>query len=247
MKEDYDDDALELIKEHRGEHCHEPTIARVLQKAASKNKINIVKQLLNDGVHPDVCVKQGDKTAFEVAGSSASVGSSARSIIRKLLYKQGAKVHPPPSWYPWTHWHGIDSETQPPATQLTQSDIEGPDRNGMEGEEFRALIVDIYTPVSSNPSTEPGDPRQGMTEKTSVKTSKPEQEGRLEVQYNLAGHEYHRIVHPTVDELIYGKGPGAIMGPTPSEFRSNQFKHYRWIHLPMNHVSSTVKNQSKRG
>jgi hypothetical protein len=50
--------------------------------------------------------------------------------------------------------------------------------------------------------------------------------------------ERHLISHPTVEEMIHTRSPGGIMdqlGSPPVQ----GCKHFvRWIHLPMNHVSS---------
>lgn len=208
---------MELIEEHWGEHCHEPIIARVLHEAAKSNKIEIVRQLLRDNVHPDARIKQRDKTAFEAAGDAE---------VRKLLYEQGAKIHPPPSICTLTYWQGIDSKPSPLRQLFEESKMEVDIINGMGDEEFRGLIVDTYSlkEVAEN-SPEP--------EQTDPSVSKP--------MAQLADHELHSIAHPTVDEMIYGKGPDDIMKPKVDmlgpKFDINTYKRYRWIHIPMNHVS----------
>lgn len=49
--------------------------------------------------------------------------------------------------------------------------------------------------------------------------------------------ERHLICHPTAEEMVYTRSPGGIMGQLGSP--PQDCKHFvRWIHLPMNHVSS---------
>ena len=214
VTKDRDNEALQVIIKHQGKHCHEPTIARVLQKAAARNKCDIVQRLLDDGVHPDVRIKQKQKTAFKQASPDA----------RKLLYERGAKTHPaPPSILCWP---GNGSE--PDYAETTPQEVRGDQESsssGMEDEQFRALIVDIYSPISDDASTSEG-------------LAQPKPEGsKGQSTPNRPDYEYHCIAHPTVEDLIYDKGPDSIMRTQSSKIPSQGCKRYRWIHLPMNHVS----------
>ena len=203
VTKDRDNEALQVIIKHQGKHCHEPTIARVLQKAAARNKCDIVQRLLDDGVHPDVCIKQEQKTAFEKASPDA----------RKLLYERGAKTHPaPPSILCW-QGNGSEPHYVDTTRQEVREDQES-SSSGMKDEQFRALIVDIYSPI---PKQEEGSKGQSTP--------------------NRPDYEYHCIAHPTVEDLIYDKGPDSIMRTQSSKIPSQGCKRYRWIHLPMNHVS----------
>jgi hypothetical protein len=217
-----DDKALQdTIKQHQGKHCHEPMIARVLQKAAAGNKYDIVQRLLDDGVHPDVRIKKEEKTAFELAGPE----------VRKLLYERGAKTHPAPPSIPWTCWPGIDSKHYSVAATPPQDvpkDQES-SSSGMGDEQFRALIVDIYSLISDNASKKP-------TSKESAQ-SKQEESSKEQSTPNRPDCEYYCIAHPTVEDLIYREGPDAIMRTQFQKIPSEGYKRYRWIHLPMNHVS----------
>lgn len=195
-----DNEALRIIIKHQGKHCHEPTIARVLQKAAARNKYDIVQRLLDDGVHPDVRIKKEQKTAFEQAGSK----------VRKLLYKRGAKTHAP-----ILRW--CDNDSEPP------QDVCGDEESSSSGigdEQFRGLIVEIYSPIPDDAST-----------------SRQEEGSKCQSTPNKLGCEYHRIAHPTVEDLIYRRGPNSIMRTQAQKFPPEKYKRYRWIHLPMNHVS----------
>jgi hypothetical protein len=215
VKNESDTECLEMIEAHLGQHCHEPTIARVLHEAASRGKYRIVQELLKDGVHPDVCVKMEDETAFNAAGSTK---------VQKLLYEQGAKVDRPHPFHPLTCWQGVYRINESHAPQLRQTGGELIS-NGIGNEQFRGLIVEIY---SHNPSETDKNPKSYETDGESGSSKRADK---------LADHEFHRIAHPTVEELIK-KGPKAIMeADIPPELSSDQYRRYRWIHIPMNHVS----------
>ncbi|RYP80053.1 hypothetical protein DL770_006412 [Monosporascus sp. CRB-9-2] len=152
LRQSRDKEAMKLINMHLGEHSNKPTIANVLREAATNNKFEIVKRLLDDGVHPDLCLRMGEETTLELTQTAWAMASpttrSATLEILQLLYRKGAKTH----------------------------------------------------------------------------------RGQGVVDY-----EYHRIAHPTIEDLIYEEGPDEIMGETPSELSPDHFHRYRWIHLPMNH------------
>ncbi|KAK3371057.1 hypothetical protein B0T24DRAFT_594910 [Lasiosphaeria ovina] len=188
------EEVLDLIRRHL-----------VMLEAASKNRKEIIEELLKDKVHPDVRVRGEDKTASSRTTCPA---------IRKLLSQYGAKSFS--SSPRWKRWETLDNSDDKDDEQDTGID------DGEKGmHEFRGLVVDIYYPSSSTASDEenPGLP-------TAAK-----QQPRA---------EFHRIAHPTVEELVYEKGPGKIMGsdePTwPRGSTADDYQRLRWIHLPMNHL-----------
>ena len=224
---DSDSEAWRLIKKHKVEHCHEPIIAKVLQEAAALDKKEIVEQLLFDGVHPDIRIKKEDETALKKAVSEE---------VRRLLYKGGAKTEKSPSSLSLTLWQSIDCK--PLDAKNPPSD--GPIHSCGGNEEFRALIVDIYSPISFHANNQPtpgqlGRPKEEL-EKTEKKEAEKDEGSKERSAPNIANYEYQRYAHPTVDELIR-EGPDKIMGTRPKEFPPKEFQRYRWIHLPMNHVS----------
>ncbi|KAK3682386.1 hypothetical protein B0T22DRAFT_521656 [Podospora appendiculata] len=96
--------------------------------------------------------------------------------------------------------------------------------NGTEEPEFRALIVDIYSPKrNGDEAGSGGAPVEDHQNRH--KTSSP--------------LEFHHIAHPTVEELIYTKEPSDIMGSSkpelPKRSTIDDYQRLRWIHLPMNH------------
>lgn len=87
-----DDEASEsdirrLIRTRCGGHSHEPIVARVLEKAASANKLKIVEDHLKDKVHPDVRVIHKDRTAIS--------SSNLLPKMQNLLFRHGAKEYSP--------------------------------------------------------------------------------------------------------------------------------------------------------
>ncbi|RYP15322.1 hypothetical protein DL765_005778 [Monosporascus sp. GIB2] len=214
LRQSRDKEAMKLINMHLGEHSNKPAIANVLRKAATNNKFEIVKRLLDDGVHPDLCLGIGEETTLELTQTAFDKASqatkSATLEILQLLYRKGAKTHRPPSWSPFTTWQGIEKAT-PPSPPRIELRKEEETSQKINSEEFRGLIVDIYEPE----------------QRPHVKT-KPGGQG-------VVDYEYHRIAHPTLEDLIYEEGPDEIMGETPSELSPDRFHRYRWIHLPMNH------------
>jgi hypothetical protein len=223
---DSDREAWRLINKHKVEHCHEPIIAKVLQEAAALGKKEIVRQLLFDGVHPDIRIKKGDKTALEKTVSEK---------VQRLLYEGGAKTEKPPSSLPWTLWQSIDCKP----FDAKNPPNDGPIRSCVGNEEFRALVVDIYSPISfdaNKPTPEQlGRPKE-ESEKKETKEAKKDEGSKEPSAPNIVNYEYQRYAHPTVDALIR-EGPDKIMGTRPEEFPPKEFQRYRWIHLPMNHVS----------
>ena len=141
VTKDKDNEALQLIIKHQGKHSHEPTIARVLRKAAARDKCDIIQRLLDDGVHPDVRIKKKDKAAYYQAGPKA----------RKLLYERGAKTPAPPSIPCW-HCNGSEPHYVETAPQDVRGD-QGSSSIDMEYRQFRALIVDIHSPIPNDAST----------------------------------------------------------------------------------------------
>jgi hypothetical protein len=281
-KEDVEE-SLNRIEIYRGRHCHEPMIARVLQEAAKRNEIRIVQQLLDDGVHPDVCLKREEKTAFEVVGRSKDIGSSESvqnrsDEIRKLLYKEGAKIHTSPPSLPWTYWHGIGKLNPLDSLEDKLRELDNevcPTTNSMGDEEFRGLKVEIYSRI---PNREDSAKQQQDSTKDLIKDSikdltkdlikdlikdstkdstkdgmdslgKQTQDGNREGDQaaELDDHEFHRLAHPTVEELIYGKGPNSIMGGLRPKPLGPEYQRFRWIHIPMNHVSETRQNTITHG
>jgi len=183
-----------------------------MQEAASREGIKVIENLLADGVHADIRIKSEDKTAFDAA---------ADPEVRQLLYKNGAKVHSSDGSIPWTYWHGIDSKSPDLSSKFEESLAKSGQICSIRDKEFRALIADIYTRPPAS------DDQQNSNNNVSEKSGD-----------NRGIHEIHRITHPTVEELIDGKGPHAIMGKIPEDFSAEKgYKHLRWIHLPMNHVS----------
>ena len=91
--------------------------------------------------------------------------------------------------------------------------------SGIGGEEFRGLIVDICTP----------DPKRPPAKK------KRHQGRGVNLKHEPSLDEFYRIAHPTVDDLVNGEGPSAIIGKD-LPIREG-YKHYRWIHIPMNNVN----------
>lgn len=291
MKSGDDNASLELIEKYRGHHCHEPVIAKVMREAASRKKTKIIRILLDDGVHADVRVKRGDQTAFESAANGVQDNES--SEVCHLLYKRGAKVHSIGGSVPWTYWHGIDSNPLDLDAESKKSMPKNSQISGMGTEEFRALIVDIYSPIldktdinqrnntddaskqdgnsidatstgnqqntADNVSKQSGNPidatptgnRQNNADNASKQGGNPIDAMPTSNQQNNTdnaskqtndrkgrSHEIHRIAHPTVKQLIYGDGPDAIMGSPPEKFSSKEeYEHFRWIHIPLNHVS----------
>lgn len=268
VKKGYVKKSLDWIKTYSGRHCHEPMIARVLQEAAKCNEIDIVQQLLDDGVHPDVCVKRGEDPAFEVVGRSKDIGSSEstrrsksteglenpedsdggkRSEIRKLLYERGAKVHTSPSSLPWKYWHCIgklnpSESLKEMLRKLNEPEMNKLTTNSMGDEEFRGLIVEIYSriPKREDSATQQQESTKDSTNDGMANLGKQTQDGNCKGD-RAADHEFHRIAYPTVEELIYDKGPEAIMGRLGSELLGPDYQRFRWIHIPMNHVSEFVR------
>ena len=261
VKKGYVDKSLDWIETYRGRHCHEPMIARVLQEAAKRTEIKIVRQLLDDGVHPDVCVKRGEDPAFEVVGRSKDIrrpksteglenpedsDGGKRYKIRKLLYKRGAKVHTSPSSLPWKYWHGIGKLNPRESLKETLRKLNKPEMNklttnSMGDEDFRGLIVEIYSRIPKREDS--AKQQQDWTTDGMANLRKQTQDGNCKGDRaaELADHEFHRIAYPTVEELIYGKGPEAIMGRLRPEPLGPEYQRYRWIHIPMNHVSEFVR------
>jgi hypothetical protein len=178
----------------------------------------------------------------------------------------------PPSICPLTYWQGIDSKPNSLRQLFEESKMEVDIINNMGKEEFRGLIVNIYSlkevaenspepkqndPSVSKPMAQPAEaenspePKQNgpsvskpMAQPAEAETSpEPKQNdpGVSKPMAQPADHELHSITHPTVDEMIYGKGPGDIMEPKVDilglKLDINAYKRYRWIHIPMNHVS----------
>ncbi|RYP83022.1 hypothetical protein DL769_001491 [Monosporascus sp. CRB-8-3] len=98
LRQSQDKEAMKLINMHLGEHSNKPTIANALREAATKKKFKIVKRLLDDGVHPDLCLRPGEETALELTQTALAMASpttiSATLEILQLLYRHGAKTHP---------------------------------------------------------------------------------------------------------------------------------------------------------
>ncbi|KAK3332207.1 hypothetical protein B0T19DRAFT_482542 [Cercophora scortea] len=251
-----------LIDQHLGELYHEPTIAKVLHEAAARNNECIIEKLLKDRVHPDVRVTGEDSTALSQVGShyggeQGENPSSAR--VKELLYQYGAKRYSSPA--PWTLWGsigaednaddnaeakgkegGIDGDNVNTGRSTRSSEgggigdgnkgaghgrAEGREGgNGTEEPEFRALIVEMYSRKTRHDRDVAG--------------RAPEKEPRNGDRIP-ASHEFHRIAHPTVEELVYTKGPNKIMGsskpklPEGSSIDDSEYQRIRWIHLPMNH------------
>jgi hypothetical protein len=134
-----------LAEENRGRHRHEPTIARVLREAARISNIDsngdepleIVRLLLDDGVHPDVRVKMKDEAAIEVAHHPK---------IHRLLYERGGKLLFPPDEYLLDRRRvgSQDEERQQPSNASLTG---GTPCSG----EFRGLIVDIFSSMEKAP------------------------------------------------------------------------------------------------
>jgi hypothetical protein len=126
-----------LAEENRGKHRHEPTIARVLREAARNGNTEIIRLLLDDGVHPDVRVKMKDEAAIEVAHDPE---------VRRLLYKRGGKLLFPSDGYPLDGWRvgSQDDERQQPSNACLMG-------GAPCSEEFRGLIVDIFSRAEQAP------------------------------------------------------------------------------------------------
>lgn len=207
-----------LAKKNSGKHRHEPIIARVLREAARINNIEIIKLLLDNDVHPDVRVKMGDEAAIEVAQAPE---------VRQLLYERGGKLPHPPSGNP-LDWWGVGNQDN----EIQRSSNAYLNRGTPCSGEFRGLIVDIL----SSPPTQ--------KQKRSAEGGRTAEQGNSLAEKennNLAEKapydERHLICHPTVEEMINTRGPGDIMSQLRSDPVQDR-KPFRWIHLPMNHVSS---------
>ncbi|KAK0721074.1 hypothetical protein B0H67DRAFT_644242 [Lasiosphaeris hirsuta] len=251
------DDSLALIKSHSGENCHEPMMVRVLQWAAIKGQERVVKQLLEDRVHPDARLKQGDQTAFQLASAKLNILGGKKNLdkpsakaaaamdeldaclmrgdenlaeisdlpslsgdlksglseVVKHLFHHGAKVHRKPESLPWIRWQGVSPVEANLDLDGDQSWPEiSKDSGGLEkmDDDFRAHIVEVYSQTEA---------------------------------HETPHHEFYRVAHPTVEELINGKGPASILGYKVPDLRKNEFtnenyRYFRWIHLPMNHAST---------
>ena len=246
VKRENDEECKELIKKHLGKHCHEPMIAKVMREAASRGKDDIVRRLLADGVNADVRLKKEDPTAFECTLKPTFPNIDC-SEVRRLLHENGAKISSPvfPSW---TYWYGIDS-TGKPNQRAPDPPIPEPLKDDTEADKYRGLIVEIYSPIQEQEIRNSGKPNSGnkfnaagleSTENSSTQNDSSQSAGNASGKHNTckkASYEIHRIAHPTVKELIEGKGPDGIMGDRPSKFPDTHYNRYRWIHLPMNHVS----------
>lgn len=199
-----------LVKKNLGKHRHEPIIARVLREAARTNNIDIIKLLLDDGVHPDVRVKKDDKAAIEVAQTPE---------VRQLLYERGGKLCLPRGAYP-LDWWGVESQDDERQRPSNACLMGGTPCSG----ELRGLIADIFSPPHMQKQKSPA--KEG--DKTAEQKNSP---AEIKALYD----ERHLICHPTVEEMIDTSGPG-IMGQLGSP-PVQDCEHFRWIHLPMNHVS----------
>lgn len=200
-----------------GKHRHEPIIARALQEAARINNIEIIKLLLDDDVHPDVRVKMGDKAAIEVAQTPE---------VRQLLYERGGKLPLPPDGYP-LDWWGVGNSDHGRQRPSNASLMSGTPCSG----EFRGLILDIFSPPLRQKQKRPVKGDKAAQQKNS-----PAREKFNHLVEKAPYDERHLICHPTVEEMIDTRGPGGIMdqlGSPPVQ----DCKRFRWIHLPMNHVS----------
>jgi hypothetical protein len=209
-----------LAEENRAKHRHEPIIARVLQQAARVDNTEVIKLLLGGGVHPDVRVKMEDKAAIEVARTPEA---------RRLLYERGGKLLLPPEGHPPDWWRvgSQDDERQRPSNACLMG---GTPCSG----EFRGLIVDIFSPTPKQKQKRPT--KEG--DKTAEQNNSPTEIKSNHLVEKAPYDERHLICHPTVEEMIHTRGPGGIMGQLGSPPVQDCRHFVRWIHLPMNHVSS---------
>jgi hypothetical protein len=100
----------------------------------------------------------------------------------------------------------------------------------------------LYWPPGENVTNENGSPPRTFS--VPEKSCRGELRGLIVDIYSRTNEpkakgvtEEHWIVHPTVHEMINTKSPGRIMRELTST-PSKDLKPLRWIHLPMNHVSS---------
>jgi hypothetical protein len=147
-------------------------------------------------------------------GDEAAIELAHKPEVRQLLYERGGKLPLPPDGCP-LDWWGVGSQDYERQRPSNASLMGGKPYSG----EFRGLIVDIFSPPPRQEKECPGNGDETAEQK------------------NSPYDERHLICHPTVEEMIDTTGPGGIMDPLKSP-PVEGCKRFRWIHLPMNHVSS---------
>jgi len=252
-----------VINEHKGEHCREPFIARVLLEAAMNQKTTqYVKILLEDDVHPDSRVNAGDES---VLCKVARHHDEYSRLLGYDFYEKGARLSMGPP-YPWRLWGDnndkiktanrkqfdwyMDQKKSYSVRDNTPTNPVLEDKKNIKSN-FQALLVDtcLVKYDGQRSSTNTGETeRVGKLSDESLDERGKDAENPLGKQGDEKSGEFlesHLIAHPSVAELL-DKGPDECMEGSdgtvsrlPKEFLTVK-KVVRWIHLPVNHVSSSI-------